>query len=128
MPLTAHVDPDTGIAHYSAAGHMDRDEVISVISKMYRDPSFQSPWHSMWDLTGAKPSFTADDLRDVAAYVRANRPVDAGRIAIVATEDLVFGMGRMFEVFASDLQAETRVFRELEQARRWLLEDQTETS
>ena len=122
MPTTAHVDPHTGIAHYSATGDMTRDEVISIITQVYGDPAFRSPWHSMWDLSGARPMFTADELREVAAYVRAHRPVDAGRIAIVATEDLAFGMSRMYEVFASDLKVETRVFRDSELARQWLLE------
>jgi len=128
MPITAHVDPDTGIAHYSATGDVTRDDVLSIIAQVYSDPAFRSPWLSMWDLTGGRPLFTADELREVAAYVRAHRPVDAGRIAIVATEDLAFGMSRMYEVFASDLQVETKVFRDSEPARQWLLEDQAESS
>lgn len=128
MPVTARVDPDTGIVHYSATGDMTRDDVISIITQVYSDPAFRSPWHSIWDLSGARPLFTADELREVAAYVRAHRPVDSGRIAVVATEDLAFGMGRMYEVFASDLKVETRVFRDPDMARQWLLEDETETS
>lgn len=128
MPITALVDPDTGIAHYSATGDVTRDDVLSIIKKVYSDPAFRSPWLSMWDLTGARPLFTADELREVAAYVRDHRPVDAGRIAIVATEDLAYGMSRMYEVFASDLQVETSVFRDSGLAQRWLLEDETESS
>ena len=128
MPITAHVDPDTRIALYSASGDIARDDVVSIIAEIYRDPAFQSPWRSMWDLTGAKPLFSADELREIAAYVRAHRPADSGRVAIIATEDLAFGMGRMYEVFSSDLQVETRVFRDSETARQWLTEGETETS
>ena len=128
MPVTALVDPDTGIAHYSATGDLTRDDVLAIITKVYSDPAFRSPWLSMWDLAGARPLFTAAELREVAAHVKDHRPVDAGRIAIVATEDLAFGMSRMYEVFASDLRVETRVFRDSGLAQRWLLEGEPEAS
>jgi hypothetical protein len=126
MPVKVNVHPDTGIAHYSATGDLTREEVITVIGQVYGDPAFRAPWHSIWDLTGAKPVFTADELRQVVAYVQDHRPEDAGRIAIVATEDLAFGMSRMYEIFSSDLKVETRVFRHLDPAQRWLLGGEAE--
>jgi hypothetical protein len=128
MPVTVNLDPDTGIAHYSATGDVTRENVISVIGQVYVDPTFRAPWHSIWDLSGAKPVFTAAELREVVAYVRDHRPEDAGKVAIVATEDLAFGMSRMYEIFSSDLNVETQVFRDLEPARQWLLRGESETS
>jgi hypothetical protein len=43
-----------------------------------------------------------------------------GACAIVASRDVLFGMSRMFEVFAADLFALTHVFRKREEAELWL--------
>ena len=124
MPVTARVDPDTGIAHYLAAGELTRDEVLAVIEQVYCDPDYREPWRSIWDMTGATPVLNVEELRKVVAYVRAHRPADKGKVAIVATEDLAFGLGRMYELLASGQEVETRVFRDPELARHWLLEDE----
>jgi hypothetical protein len=57
------------------------------------------------------------------SHVEARRPVEAGRVAIVATEDLVFGLGRMYELLAGDMKVKTAVFRDSELARQWLMHD-----
>jgi hypothetical protein len=128
MPATAHVDPATGIAQYSATGELTRDEILAVIEQVYRDPGYRAPWRSLWEMIGATPVLSGDELRAVVAYVKNHRPANTGKIAIVATKDVAFGMARMFELAASNQHLEARVFRDLELARQWLLEDEAETS
>jgi hypothetical protein len=123
MPASASVDPETGIAHYLATGLITREEILSVINQVYGDPQYRAPWRSLWEMRGAKPAINADELRSVVDHVRTHRPSTTGKIAIVAAEDLSFGLARMFEFLAGDQPVETRVFRDSEHARRWLTED-----
>jgi len=128
MPATTHLDPDTGIAHCSATGKLTRDEVVAVVEQIYRDPNFREPRRTIWDIAEATPTLNVQEVREVVAYVKAHRPAGAGKTAIVATGDLAFGMGRMYEMLASEQQVKTRVFRDSELAQQWLLEDETEPS
>jgi hypothetical protein len=123
MPVTATIDPDTGIARYSVTGEVIRAEVCEALDQVYADPMFRAPWRSIWDVSEATPRINADDLRAIMSHVEARRPVEAGRVAIVATEDLVFGLGRMYELLAGDMKVKTAVFRDSELARQWLMHD-----
>jgi hypothetical protein len=48
------------------------------------------------------------------------RVVKLGPTAIVTTDDVVYGMARMYSVLAEGLGVRTDVFRDLESAARWL--------
>jgi len=126
MPASAHVDPDTGIAYCLATGELTRDEILAVIEQIYRDPNFREPRRTIWDIAEATPTLNVQELRAVVTYVKAHRPAGAGKTAIVAMGDLAFGMGRMYEMLASEQQVETRVFRNSEEARQWILGDEPE--
>jgi hypothetical protein len=125
MPVTSRIDPDTGIAYYTAAGEIIRAEIIAAIDQVYADPAYRAPWRSLWDLTRATPRLEADDLRAIMVHVQEHRPEDSGKVAIVATQDLAYGMGRMYELLASDQELITTVFRAVEPAMEWLFEGET---
>ena len=48
------------------------------------------------------------------------RVVKLGPTAIVTTDDVLYGMARMYSVLAEAVGARTEVFRDLESAARWL--------
>ena len=48
------------------------------------------------------------------------RVVKLGPTAIVTTDDVVYGMARMYSVLAEGVGARAEVFRDLESAERWL--------
>ena len=48
------------------------------------------------------------------------RVVKLGPTAIVTTDDVLYGMARMYSVLAETVGARTEVFRDLESAARWL--------
>ena len=121
MPATARVDPDTGIAHCLATGELTRDEILAAVDQVYRDPNYRAPWRTIWDIAGATPVLNLEELRAVVAYVKAHRPEGKGKTAIVATEDLAFGLSRMYEVLAGEQPVETRAFRDSEEALQWIL-------
>jgi phenylalanine-4-hydroxylase len=60
-------------------------------------------------------------LKDVAVELeRLQGRVEWGAWAIVASGDALFGMSRMFQVFAERNFPVSRVFRDLGEARSWL--------
>lgn len=128
MPITTRIEADTGIVRYVITGEIKVQEVLSAVGSIYRDPAYPSPLRALCELAGAKPMLDADDVRSVVGFTGYHRPADAGRLAIVAPEDLSFGLSRMYEILSSEQGVETKVFRDVEAARRWLLSDDEGTA
>ena len=63
--------------------------------------------------------FSSDDLRKMVEHVRAQK-VPAVRTAIVSAADLGFGIFRMFQAYAGDLDTQIQIFRDEQDAHRWL--------
>ena len=62
------------------------------------------------------------EVKEGAEFARtlANQPK---RIAIVAPREITYSISRIFKVFRESSTTETQVFRDLDEARRWLLAD-----
>jgi len=54
------------------------------------------------------------------AVVDPHRRQPDSRLAIVAGGDEFFGLGRMYELLRGDSKVEVHVFRQLDEAERWL--------
>lgn len=73
----------------------------------------------LWDIRGLTPTPTATELKRLAQLARdiASQP---RRIALVATEDLYFGLLRMYSVYREDGEVSLHIDRDREQALQWL--------
>ena len=74
----------------------------------------------MWDVTGVF-DFTAEQIQQIAKYSKRHFPSPA-RVAFLAADDLTFGLLRMFEAYREEDDHITRVFRDEQTARQWLVE------
>lgn len=73
----------------------------------------------LWDLTCGSFIQSSDQLKALAAYGKS-KLFPPSKVAIVAPEDLAFGLSRVFEVYREDDVSEHMVFRSEEEARIWL--------
>ena len=65
---------------------------------------------------------TSDNLRGITREIRRIRgTVEFGNCAIVACTDVIYGMLRMFQVFAEVCFRESYVFRTVREAEAWLV-------
>jgi hypothetical protein len=73
------------------------------------------------DLSQQQTEPTREQLWSVVAEVeRLRDKVRWGACAIVASRDVLFGVGRMFQAFTGAYFSDSNVFRDLEQAEHWL--------
>lgn len=83
--------------------------------------------HVLWDFTQAiLPSMSTEQVEILSYQVtEKGHSRDGGKTAIVASQDLVFGLGRMFGSLSSSKNhiAEVRVFRSSEEAIAWIKDD-----
>ena len=121
MPVTYQLDPASGVIETRCMGAVTFDEVMEHFRSLEDDPSLPRRLDVLLDLDKATSAPATGQLRDVAAALaRLRDKVEFRACAIVASSDLLFGMSRMFEVFAEGLFKRTRVVRAREDAERWL--------
>jgi len=74
----------------------------------------------LWDLSKIKFKFTSDEIRAISEYGKSKFPMP-NKLAIIATDELVFGEMRMFEVYREqEGHTAVCVFRTEPEALEWL--------
>ena len=110
---------------YTAHGEIAREDVKNAISDFYTYGPVTK--NVMWDLTHAQlGDISSEDVKQIATVPRQSlEPRTEGKTAIVAPDDLAFGLSRMYQnaSMTEALPFQIKIFREYEEARQWLTED-----
>jgi hypothetical protein len=121
MPIHYHLDAAAGRIRTTCAGNVQLLDVIAHFDELESDPRAHGRWDVLLDLSECTSLPTSDDLRGVTSRMGAlGGHVRFGRCAIVASRDALFGMIRVFSVYAEDLFGPTCVVRTAEEAEAWL--------
>jgi hypothetical protein len=108
---------------WTCTGLIRRDEAIDRVKELLNQPErAQALVHGLVEFApDARVEMTTDDLRAVAAVdeqlAKLNRHL---KVAVVAAQDYIYGMLRMWEVFVSDTGWNVHVFRHRAEAEAWL--------
>lgn len=70
---------------------------------------------------------SSEELQRVSSFAASLLPRIEGRIALVVSGNVRFGLGRMLEVFGESEGVVFKVFRDMEEARRWVLRTGNDT-
>jgi hypothetical protein len=134
MPIRVHIDLERRVVFARAVGVLTDDDIFSYQRSVWSRPEVAG-FDELWDAGSveriALPS--ADRVRDLAVLAASmDAPETSSRLAIVATTDFAYGLGRMFEMHReSDTKSrkEVNVFRSRAEALRWLgIEDGGESA
>jgi hypothetical protein len=121
MPVTYQIDLARNLIRTRCTGDVTPEEVANHFRELARDPNRPKRLSVLLDLSEETSLPEVGDLRGVSNQIREiEQSVQFGVCAIVAPDDALFGMMRMFEVLASEHFVATRVFRELAEAEEWL--------
>jgi hypothetical protein len=119
MPITYAID--SGCIHTKCQGDVRLFEVLDHFGQLEHDPNCSDHLDVFLDLTDMTSLPESDDLRQVIdAIARVQSVVEFGACAIVAPREALYGMLRMFEVYAEAYFRVTRVFRSETEAEAWL--------
>jgi hypothetical protein len=121
MPVTYKIYPDKKLIRTRCTGDVNPKEVADHFRELERDPNRPDRLNVLLDLSEVTSVPEAPDLRVVSHQIKELIPgVRFEVCAIVAPNEVLFGMMRMFEVFAREYFVATRVFRVVAEAEAWL--------
>jgi hypothetical protein len=121
MPVTYEIDSQRRLIRTRCVGATTLEEVLEHFDTLQRDPRRPDHLDVILDLSAQVSLPEADQLRAVAARIMEVREISFGKLAVIVDRDSMFGMARMFEVFAETHFTASRVFRDGNEAERWVL-------
>ncbi len=124
MGVTYRVDDDRDILFETWTGALSEDEIVRFYVQLAEGPKLKPGLSILIDVRAVETAeLSADGVRSIVSSFKMRNEVSGmGRIAMVATKDLLYGYGRvMLALVDGTPQApETMVFRDLESAMIWL--------
>ncbi len=93
-------------------------ELLAHVRALTAYPRFARNFHQLIDLRDVSDvQITASCIREM---VRLNPFWAGARRAVVVTNDVVFGMARMYQILSDESPDELQIFREMDDALQWL--------
>jgi hypothetical protein len=121
MPVTYKIYAAKELIRTTCTGNLNPEEVAEHFQTLARDPERPDRLNVLLDLSEVTSLPETQNLRQVGGQIEELLgSVRFGALAIVARNDAMFGMMRMFEVLAREYFIVTHVFRSVAEAEAWL--------
>jgi hypothetical protein len=126
MPVECRIDSENGIVHTILSGEVGASEIIAAIDDLLRRPDYRTGMIGLADLRSYTWRAEVSDIRRIAQFMIANGArIGRSRTAIVVSNDYSFGMSRMYEAFAAASPIKLKIFRDMDEAVAWLIDDRS---
>lgn len=128
MAVTYRIDPQERIVYLTVTGESSFEEWQDTMRRVLADPSYVRRFNFLTDRRGQsgvpEPEFARKVLRFLVSHTRE---MGRYRWAAVSNVEATFLSLRMFAVLAEEADIHVEVFRDLEEARHWLLSGMAQT-
>lgn len=125
MEFRIEIDPQTGWSVMRIIGDVVLDDFPGLFATAWQHPGYGKADKAIWDFSRARASLRFEDIAQLTKWISANKQ-DRGpsTVAIVAPDDLGFGLSRTYDALLPQQQRgwTVSVFRTEDAARRWLQE------
>jgi hypothetical protein len=115
----AFAEPSTFVVN--ASGRVTYEETTDVLAQLLADPRLGPNIGILVDAREVTGAPATHELRLVARELRALHAAGVAGLAIVTSSTFVYGVARMFSVFAERSGIDVQVFRTMDEAERWLV-------
>lgn len=122
MPVTYLIDRSAHRVVLTVDGSMDNDVINACYAQLFADPAFVPGLDLLIDLSASQGNASVIQLRERARRSGAMKHLMSGRVAMLCvTNDVHFGLARMYTVFAREFGIVAEAFTSLDEANQWLL-------
>lgn len=122
MSVTSEIDADLGLIFTTCSGNVTFDDILEHRASLEKRLEAGPRWRRLIDMRPVTlyevVPMDISKLAHIAAKARERMGIV--KSAVVAEDNLVYGMMRMFEVHLEPGYGSFRIFRNMAQARQWL--------
>ncbi|UCG87688.1 MAG: hypothetical protein JSW71_03830 [Gemmatimonadota bacterium] len=102
-------------------GDLVAADITETLARLYDDSQFRTGMSTLADFRGARAAVSGDNIRTIMNFVSRNLEWRGkGNCAVVTDRQVDYGMARMAQAYMEPIGIEAMVFREMEDAERWL--------
>jgi SpoIIAA-like len=120
MTLTLTFPNGSDLALVVAAGPITDDDVAGLEHQLLARLDRPSRYDILIDATQAMPEVAFPELKRMAGRFAGLTRSGLGRVAVVASQDLTYGLARAYSAYAEQDGLEAGAFRTEREARDWL--------
>ena len=122
MTITTHRETSRHLTIFTCKGNLSYTEIIEAMKRFYKGIVAPPTKKVLWDISSASvSSITAAQVTKIADLSIENEDVmTGGKTAVVAPEDVDFGLARSFAAQTIGERRDFMVFRTNDEAAEWL--------
>jgi hypothetical protein len=129
MPITYEIDSARALVRTTLVGFVTFAEVMAHFATLENDPRHSGTMNVLIDIRGMTSVPETGQLRRAAGRIEPERSrLQYGVCAMVATDPANISTGKLFAVFARERFRATTIVSSVEEAERWLLEQEKKTA
>ncbi|MBN2006016.1 MAG: hypothetical protein JXA21_21845 [Anaerolineae bacterium] len=122
MAIQYHIDKAAKMVYVSFIGKVEDQTLVQNLAQIFADPDFEVGMDILCDYREVS-QFEVSRLGMRGSAGLMTRIESAGvswKMAVVAPQDVVYGMARMYQAFRAGSPEDVMVFRGILEARHWL--------
>jgi hypothetical protein len=123
MGINTAIDTVNGIVIRSVTGEIKADDIKEAWERLMEHPDYRPDMNIIWDVREIDATnLSSNNIKDLAYYYieKTSKRDHKIKISIVVRDDLLTGLTRMFQAYASDSAFDIMVYRDLDQAIEWV--------
>ena len=122
MPVDYKIVADQKIAYVKAWGKVTADEILIQGARLFAENAWENGFRILCDYRKITEfNISNEDVRRIVDQDKQHEPLfDQSKCAVVAVDNLVFGLLRMWESLSYDNRLLKMIFRDMDEALEWL--------
>ncbi|MCG6910454.1 MAG: hypothetical protein LJE94_10070 [Deltaproteobacteria bacterium] len=109
-----------GVLVVKIEGDPEVSDITQALDQI-RDESGYRNLARLWDFRNATFNFSVSELEEIAAHA-ASADLERTKVAMLVSQDLSFGVSRMYRAYRQNEFTDVNVFKDESEAIKWLLE------
>ncbi|HID48132.1 MAG TPA: STAS/SEC14 domain-containing protein [Chromatiales bacterium] len=123
MPVESEIYPEQMLVIHTCSGELTADDFIQAFDHSIAHPDFRRGMNVLWDIRDATINTSPRDIQKLVTHVATRREKRGSgyRLAVVSDKSVLLMLAGIFKALATPLTFQVRIHRDIEVARRWLL-------
>ena len=125
MTVSTEVDEKRNLIIHHFSEYVNLESILKTIGNTISNPKYYPGMNAIWVCDdGAKVNMNSEEARKVSEFARNafDKSGKSYKLALVANDDLAYGMNRVYEGWSNDRPITINTFRKIEQAINWMEE------
>jgi len=121
MIVTTEIDTKVGVVVNTLTGPGSRSQFEDAFEGMLGNAEFESGMGVVWDVRdGAIDALSSSDVVRLVDFAASRLQMRGlGRLAMLVTRNISYGVARMIDGYSSEIPVEREIFRDFDEAVRW---------